>query len=473
MVEIDRMLHEARQLLVTDSDECIRVSKRIVKFSRATKYAKAEGYGLFFLSKSYFFQKKYDSVFASIRRLEDNAIVHENNELFCEAKLLKSFTFLRLNDKTSCFKEMKKADSVIKILPSNNIKNIYRGLWHENQALINYESLEPRETVLKDHKLAFQQFKKTSATTTNGFVMHDKSDLLYGSYTFLANEFIALSILDSADYYLDKAVAITTKYKNPRRDVIVSNNIAYSHYLKKEFEAARDQYKKSVELAEKTGITDMLIAAYDGISISYLALGDHENVAKYLTLHTKLSEKARNENKKAAISTLDDIISEKENLVAEKNDHLNKIQLVAAFLVFLAILAVLFIYKKFQKEKLTKIQFQKLLDEKMAHQPVKQHSKNSSALEKIVEMAINNDPAFYLRFQEAFPDFVKKLVEIAPKINASELKLAAYIKLDFSAKEIARHTNTSVRAVEAKKYRIRKKLNVPSEQDLNVWMSRV
>lgn len=61
----------------------------------------------------------------------------------------------------------------------------------------------------------------------------------------------------------------------------------------------------------------------------------------------------------------------------------------------------------------------------------------------------------------------------APSLVTSDLLICAQLRLGFYTKEIARYTKNSVRAVEGKKYRIRKKLNIPANEDINVWMMQV
>ena len=92
-------------------------------------------------------------------------------------------------------------------------------------------------------------------------------------------------------------------------------------------------------------------------------------------------------------------------------------------------------------------------------------------MKKIIQMGIANDPAFLVHFNKCEQEFIKKITTIAPTIIASELKFCALLRLNFETKEIARYTGLSVRAVEGKKYRLRKKLGVLSEEDLNVWMA--
>jgi DNA-binding CsgD family transcriptional regulator len=51
-------------------------------------------------------------------------------------------------------------------------------------------------------------------------------------------------------------------------------------------------------------------------------------------------------------------------------------------------------------------------------------------------------------------------------ITPNELKLCAYLRMNLSTKEIAQLMGISVRGVEIGRYRLRKKLGIPSETNL-------
>lgn len=94
-------------------------------------------------------------------------------------------------------------------------------------------------------------------------------------------------------------------------------------------------------------------------------------------------------------------------------------------------------------------------------------------IQEIVWLAENNSPLFFEKFQIFFPHFFPDILEINPKLIHSELHYCALMKLDFDTKKIAQCTNNSVRAVESKKYRIRKKLSIPSEVNINSFIIKI
>lgn len=73
-------------------------------------------------------------------------------------------------------------------------------------------------------------------------------------------------------------------------------------------------------------------------------------------------------------------------------------------------------------------------------------------------------------FEKKIPDLFEELRKINPNIRSSELAFCAMAFLNFSTKDISEFTFVTIRAVQIRKNRIRKKYNIPSDQDFNSWM---
>ena len=63
-------------------------------------------------------------------------------------------------------------------------------------------------------------------------------------------------------------------------------------------------------------------------------------------------------------------------------------------------------------------------------------------------------------FNNADQNFLKNLKKLHPNLTRSDLKLCAYLRLNLSTKEIAPLFGISVRSVEIKRYRLRKKMDL-------------
>ncbi|MEO5891291.1 MAG: triple tyrosine motif-containing protein [Ferruginibacter sp.] len=83
------------------------------------------------------------------------------------------------------------------------------------------------------------------------------------------------------------------------------------------------------------------------------------------------------------------------------------------------------------------------------------------------EKKINEEwEQFSIHFNKVHADFLTVLKERYPTINQQELKLCAYLIMNLSSKEIAQLMAISVRGVEISRYRLRKKLQIPTEVNL-------
>lgn len=110
--------------------------------------------------------------------------------------------------------------------------------------------------------------------------------------------------------------------------------------------------------------------------------------------------------------------------------------------------------------------------ELMKHQMLINHLSEEN-IQEILNLAETNSPVFFEKFQVFFPYFIPEILKINPNLIHSELYFCALMKLDFDTKKIAQCTNNSIRAVESKKYRIRKKLNIPSEININSYLIKI
>jgi DNA-binding CsgD family transcriptional regulator len=73
---------------------------------------------------------------------------------------------------------------------------------------------------------------------------------------------------------------------------------------------------------------------------------------------------------------------------------------------------------------------------------------------------------FAVHFDKVHSDFLQILKGAYTTLSAHELKLCAYLRMNLSSKEIAQLENISVRGVEISRYRLRKKLRIPTEINL-------
>lgn len=88
---------------------------------------------------------------------------------------------------------------------------------------------------------------------------------------------------------------------------------------------------------------------------------------------------------------------------------------------------------------------------------------DSEEFQDLNYLAENRSPSFYTKFCSTYPHFIESLKREEYNLNKSEKEICAYVFLNYTTKDIAKHTNSSLKSVESKKYRIRKKLNLSAD----------
>ncbi len=77
---------------------------------------------------------------------------------------------------------------------------------------------------------------------------------------------------------------------------------------------------------------------------------------------------------------------------------------------------------------------------------------------------------FQTNFDRIHENFFRNLRSTYPELTANDLRLCAYLRLNLSSKDIANLMNISLKGVEVGRYRLRKKMNVPSHINLTEFM---
>lgn len=110
---------------------------------------------------------------------------------------------------------------------------------------------------------------------------------------------------------------------------------------------------------------------------------------------------------------------------------------------------------------------------------IKDDLKKTNELQKIknviktIDRNLNNEDDWKF-FEEAFnntdKEFLKKIKTAHPNLTNNDLKLCAYLRLNLSSKDIAPLLNISLRSVEIKRYRLRKKMELSHNEGLTDYI---
>ncbi|MDR2802262.1 MAG: hypothetical protein LBB31_03490 [Prevotellaceae bacterium] len=100
-------------------------------------------------------------------------------------------------------------------------------------------------------------------------------------------------------------------------------------------------------------------------------------------------------------------------------------------------------------------------------------AKNIKHIVKLINKNLASEKdwqVFEANFDLIHDRFFRNLKERSAQLTPRDLKLCAYLRLNLTTKEIAQLTGNSVRGVEVARFRLRKKLQLAPEQNLNEFM---
>jgi DNA-binding CsgD family transcriptional regulator len=116
---------------------------------------------------------------------------------------------------------------------------------------------------------------------------------------------------------------------------------------------------------------------------------------------------------------------------------------------------------------------EKLKDEVRQRQTIDQATGHINQLVKLIDSNISSRQdwkVFEKNFNKVHEQFFKRLLSQYDGLTPDDMRLAAYLRMNLSSKEVAKLLNITVRGVELKRYRLRKRLNLEQEANLNEFM---
>lgn len=282
-------------------------------------------------------------------------------------------------------------------------------------------------------------------------------------YTIITERLLNEKQLDSAEFYLKKALSITGQHSlNQKGAVLLHYGKLYS--ARKEYEKALDYFFRSLAIFEKTKDVRTKRDTYKYISDTYKALKNESEAQEYLKKFSFINDSIADEEKKVINVLMEKTIKEEKK---ESEAERNKLYIAISIIIATALALLLLIRKSYLKKQKIK---DEIINQKQEEANQLKRKVSSDIFDEIARLAKSGDPLFLPRFKEVYPEFYEKMTITYPELTSNELRFCALLKLNFSGKEIADFENVSLRTVETRKYRLRKKLQLPSEIDLNKWM---
>lgn len=264
--------------------------------------------------------------------------------------------------------------------------------------------------------------------------------------------------------------------------------------------------KKSYTLSENHGFVDLKLTSAEHLVSLYEDEMDYKTALYYLHIAKTLSEETIGYENKKRVNRLESEFNEKmkqnELIQSQKN---REIYFIVGIVLLLFASIIAFLMFKLQKSKVQKrVAENELLAQQLeeknkkltsnalqimqsseiiesTHKELRQlksqsdTSTNKILLSKIIGELRSGTQAFNKNefqklFMETDSDFYKRLLQKYPKLTKNELRLCAFLRLNFSSKEISAITQQSPHSIVVARSRLRKKLNLDKNQSLTNFL---
>lgn len=311
-------------------------------------------------------------------------------------------------------------------------------------------------------------------------------------------------------------------------------SLGNAYHTEKKFTEAAEYYKKALKSSIDNNNIQQRKRLLQELYISYENSGDYKNAFTYLMMHNSLKDSLENIDIKNQLNLLqteyNSYKKEQEIINLNKEKELQKIEFnllvatifIIVFVFFIITILILLkrkkdkeihrqkeLYHKKEKE-LTQSKLEKSqMKEEELQQSIIYKSKQLSThalhmmqknsmlqemqddLKTLAKRATTNDKGdfkrinlqinqslrshkdwdvFKLYFEDVNRSFYKKLNKINPDLTTNDHRLCALIKLNMNSKEMASVLNVAPNSIKSSRYRLKKKLGLDVEVDLEEFI---
>lgn len=447
-----------------DFTRSIQLGKNAVKLSRKISYHKGMIRGNFYIASGLCNLGDYKESFIYIDDIEENKEYHDyisrNPDFNFKLTDLIGRNYLALGFKKQAIKEFKK-ELVLAGLYDDPVKKVSQKVFALNQLSACYEDVNADSTYYYLNRI-------TSIMKVNPYPEHEL--FLYLNLSDYHRNFTKNK--DSVYYYNSLAIERAGLIRSPYLYLALSQKAKILSWQNK-CEESLEYCAKAMEIVIRKKRIEDRISLYKLMADNYRCLGDREKELLYIDRHI-FTKDSLAETRKAGIQISADRLSAETKKTENKAIEGRKI-ILFIIIISIALLLISGISVAKIKKRKRKIIEQKEREIKLREEQINMLSdtKQDRIREEVLLLARKNSPDFLNKFKEAYPGFYQKLLNVEPGFKNSELIFCAYLKLNFSTKEIAHYTFVTPRAVQIRKNRLRKKLNIPSDEDIYQWIEEL
>ncbi|NGM66821.1 tetratricopeptide repeat protein [Sphingobacterium sp. SGR-19] len=314
---------------------------------------------------------------------------------------------------------------------------------------------------------SMQKYIELQLTVLRDFDEESAAAMYLGAYNDLGQLYVRKGNFVKAEDYLDKSLALVEKYKIPE----FYNTLTYLGNLqdrKGNREKALAFYQESLANMREVGNRNAIKNTYRYLADYYVDNKlDKSKADEYELAFSRLNDSLEKENRQVVDMVLNQILKSKDQESATKVSKSIRISIIALALLFVVI--TFFVWRSRRHRRILDQKDETLQETETINRELTEQI-GENKFNNLIELAKSNNPEFLTLFKELYPQFIQALKSRDPNIRSTELEFCAMAFLNFSTKNIAEYTFVTVRAVQVRKNRIRKKFEIPSDADFNNWM---
>ncbi|MFK7952460.1 MAG: tetratricopeptide repeat protein [Ekhidna sp.] len=326
---------------------------------------------------------------------------------------------------------------------------------------------------------------------------------------------------DSAYFYLKMSYMISDEINDYEGKTKTFIDLSRIEIDLGEFDRAESHLQAALSLGKEIGSLKWLKEIYENLNVIYRNRGDLERALFYLDQYVQVKDSIFNEQTINNISRLETELAtaeqkrqlgsrENEIVILQQESDLQKAKITILLVVVCAVFGVAFLLlrvrqksAKIREEQALKealnakqqleyknrelmsytvnfVQKNQLFEElissiqKIKKKPSEDIKSDLLGVERIVKRHLQVDrdwEDFKLRFENLHSGFFDKLLSRNSSLTNNDLKLSVLVKMNFSIKEIADMMGISAESVKTSRYRLKKKLSLPQEQNLNDFLN--
>lgn len=453
--EIDQLIRKGKEFSLADrSDKAIEVGAEIIKRSIEIKYSSGIIRGNTLLAYEFRMIGDYGRslVYANNVWKQFKDSVNSDPKLKATLLFLIGHNYLEMGLKKEAIQIGRKFLSMTAELKDSGEAYNYRragyGMIYSCYKNENHDSVYYYLMKAKYWDDAIERLKYPTSKFLN------KTTLLFS----IANYYIDYTTnYDSAYYYINKGMErrgneLAIPYKT---DQLIGKIL----FKQGQYQKALSHLVLAINDAKKKRKSNEIITIYKLMSQVYTNLGDREREQEFQKKALIIADSVQNARRASIQTSIELVKSELENDIQIK--HRVTVRYIGASITVFIFALGGFLFVRIRRVT------------KKAQLATTLKMINNDGFREVVDLAKKNDPAFLGRFKEVYPLFCKELVDRYSNILSSELVFFAYLKLNFTTKDIAAYTYVTPSAVRNRKNRMKKKFGIPAHIDIYAWIDKI